>query len=60
LIGPFAGHGATFGDIPYVVPADAEFPKRDDTPLLRSKPRVKALHAHGTIIELPVLSRSPK
>ena len=28
----FAGHGATFGDTPYVVPVDAEFSSLDGTP----------------------------
>jgi uncharacterized caspase-like protein len=28
----FAGHGATFGDIPYVVPVDAEFTNLDEVP----------------------------
>jgi len=28
----FAGHGATFGETPYVVPVDAEFSKLDEVP----------------------------
>jgi formylglycine-generating enzyme required for sulfatase activity len=28
----FAGHGATFGDVPYVVPVDAEFSRLDEMP----------------------------
>jgi hypothetical protein len=28
----FAGHGATFGDTPYVVPVDAEFASADEVP----------------------------
>jgi formylglycine-generating enzyme required for sulfatase activity len=28
----FAGHGATFGDMPYVVPVDAEFSRLDEMP----------------------------
>ncbi len=28
----FAGHGATFGDVPYVVPVDAEFAHIDEMP----------------------------
>ena len=28
----FAGHGATFGDIPYIVPIDAQFSTLEDMP----------------------------